>query len=153
MRPSVVSVLAASDFDVAEGDLVVGNRLGTDGSAGESHPGGTHAESHAAHSEAEIGESQHLVLVVAPLPIDAGEQLRLLGILERVEVCRRAVEPYRITCGLDEIGRHQSTRPRTLRRLDHEEGQHLSDRIQDDPAEVAADAVLAADLCSDSENR
>jgi hypothetical protein len=118
-------------------------------------PGVHVARTHAAHANTEpvVRPGDNLLFVVIPLAARAGQELRLLGMLERVELGSRATQPDLLPGRVDEIDRHQTTHPVPAPWLDDEVGERLGDRIDEHTAEHAADAVTTRDIASDRELR
>ena len=151
-----VDVLAAPHLHVAQRHAVAGDHLlaGVH-AAGAQHAQAAHADpAHAQPpTESVVGPREHLSLPVAPLSSRVGQELGLLGVLERVELGGRAAQPDLLPRRVDEIDRHQATRPAPVLRRDDEVGERLGDGIDDDARQLPADAVAARDVASDRELR
>ena len=97
--------------------------------------------------------ASHLVRVIARVSGRAGQELRLLGGIELVELRQGAAEPDLARRGVDQVERNKPAGAMAVLWFDHEMGDSTSDRVNDHAAHLAAHPVGTASVGPDRERR
>jgi len=141
-----MDVLTATHLHLVQRDGVVGDRQRS------VSPGHAHAHAHA-RARAVVGHEGHLFRVIARVSGRAGQELRLLGGIELLELRQGAAEPDLARRGVDKVKRNKPAAVIVMLWFDHEMGDRTRDRVHDHAGHLAAAPVSTADVGPDRERR